>query len=337
MLNKPTRVVTLLAASLLFFSVFLTLSAFRQLPDFRGQPTHAPDMLQDNQDNRALLIALRVADPAQGAIAFHQYGCANCHGFDNGTAPYIAGIGKRAAERRTTPDDAEAHAFLTLAYFSTERVPEALEEGRRAVNLDPESIDTNTAYAIVLNAVRRSDQALEYYKKAASINPRLEHPYFNLGFLARVLGNDNPVQFDIAIEAYNQVLSTNRRSVKAYIRLCQTYHSKGEPNLALDNCTTATNIDPDNAEAWLRLGYVQYFARDYENAAKSLTQCYDREQPLPPDERWTECWSYLGLSYALFNQCEKALPIFYDLLQWTDNEYAIDLTNRGLTYCQPPA
>lgn len=235
-----------------------------------------------------------------------------------------------------SPDDAEAHAFLALAYFNTERVTEALEEGREAVNLNPESIDANSAYARLLNSVRRFDQALEYYQKAASINPRLEYPYFELGLLARLLGNDDPPKFDIAIAAYNQVLSTNRRSVKAYMRLCQTYLAKGEPNLAQDNCITATNIDAENSEAWYRLGRVQYSTSQFEEAVTSLTECYNREKLLPENDRWAECWYFLGLSYVLLDKCEIALPIFYDLLNWTSDEYAIEMTNKGLTRCNTP-
>lgn len=110
-MNKSARFLTTLAAVLLFLSVFLTFSAFRQLPDFRGQPTRAPNMPQDNQ---VLLTALKAATPANGAVAFQQYGCATCHGVDNGTAPYVVGIGHRAAERRAPDYDAASYLYESI-------------------------------------------------------------------------------------------------------------------------------------------------------------------------------------------------------------------------------
>ncbi len=43
---------------------------------------------------------VRSADPSKGAASFNQYGCAACHGTKDGVAPYVVGIGQRAASRR---------------------------------------------------------------------------------------------------------------------------------------------------------------------------------------------------------------------------------------------
>lgn len=100
-----------IAALFVFGAVFLTLSAFRNLPDFRGVPTHAPNL---KQDDRVLLQALTAADPANGAALFQQYGCANCHGIDNGTAPYVVGLGARAVTRRAPEYSAAAYIYESI-------------------------------------------------------------------------------------------------------------------------------------------------------------------------------------------------------------------------------
>lgn len=43
---------------------------------------------------------VRSADPSKGAALFQQYGCVGCHGTKDGVAPYVVGVGKRAATRR---------------------------------------------------------------------------------------------------------------------------------------------------------------------------------------------------------------------------------------------
>lgn len=40
------------------------------------------------------------ADPSKGTALFQQYGCVACHGIKDGVAPYVVGIGQRAATRR---------------------------------------------------------------------------------------------------------------------------------------------------------------------------------------------------------------------------------------------
>src|SRR5579859_4121159 len=107
------------------------------------------------------------------------------------------------------PNVADAHAYLAAAYFDLSRFDTALDEAAKAVQLDPNSIDAHTYYGYVLNYKGHRDQALSEFEKAASINPQLEFPYFNLAFFA--LGTN---QYEIAITAYNLVLSMDKQSVK---------------------------------------------------------------------------------------------------------------------------
>lgn len=233
------------------------------------------------------------------------------------------------------PQDAEAHAFLARAYEGSLRYDEALTEAQKAVQLDSQSIDANVAYGDLLTTRRRYDQAKTAFENAIKINPRLAFPYFSMGGLNRVMAANlgEPDLLEAAIQNYNAVLSMNRRSIKAYVRLCQTYMAMGEFNLAKDNCTTATTLDVDSTEAWRFLGEVLYRNSAYDDAIKAFAECSSREQLLPEDQRQWQCWAYQALSHVLMQRCTQAYPLLYDLLIWTQTPHAVELANEGLDRC----
>lgn len=231
--------------------------------------------------------------------------------------------------------DAEAHSFLARAYEGSGRYTESVDEALKAVQINPQSIEANITYGDLLMTRKQYDLALNYYEQAMKINPQLSQPYYNLAALYRVMANtlgENEL-LEKAISYYNAVLSSNRRSIKAYIRLCQTYMQTGQFNLAKDNCTTATTLDADSTEAWRFLGEVLYRTRNYDDAIKAFVQCSDREKELPPGDRQWQCWAYQALSHERMQRCSEAYPLLYDLLIWSESADATRLANTGLDLC----
>ena len=232
------------------------------------------------------------------------------------------------------PNIAAAHAYLSMAYTDLGRYDEALDEGLKAITLNAKDIDTQTAYALALSYQNRPTAALEHYQLATEVNPRLEFPYFNMaGQAVQIAMSRDPTQFQLAIDTYNKILAMNKRSAKAYVRLCSTYLSIGEPNLARDNCTTATTLDDQFTLAWRWLGEVEYRTEGYEKAVEAFGKCAQLEAGFAPQDRQPECWYYRGLSWVQMGQCDKAIPIFSDLLSWTTSSRAINLTNKGISIC----
>jgi tetratricopeptide (TPR) repeat protein len=233
------------------------------------------------------------------------------------------------------PKDGDAHAYLAAAYSSLTRIDAALDEGLVAVQLNDMSIDAHTFYAFVLWYKGKFASALDHFKKAAEINPRLEFPYFNMAYF--IVGSaKDPADYNGAINAYNRILSLNKNSVKAYTRLCETYYRMGETERARDNCETATTLDNDYTLAYKWLGQVEYTRRDYEDAIKNLGICAKQEEAdltLNKEDRLTECWYIRGLAHYFLDQCDDAMEIFNDLLTWTTDKNAIDKTNIGIYNC----
>lgn len=236
---------------------------------------------------------------------------------------------------RLNGEDPNPYAYLALAYYDLSRYDVAFEAATQALQRDPDGIESNTAYAFLLAASRQPDAAIEHFKKAAARNPRLEFPYFNLAINALGVGlarGDQALTL-LAINAYDTVLSLNKRSVKAYTSLCRAYFSQGERNLARDSCRTAVDLDPTYTPAWRWLGEIDYRTAEYEGAIRALSECNAREKDLPPTVRQSACWYFLGLAYVQSGQCERALPIFADMLTWTRETNAVSLANKGAAIC----
>ena len=231
------------------------------------------------------------------------------------------------------PNDSEAHAYLSMAYYSSSRYQDAVTEGEAAVSLDKQSqsVDAHIADAQALFVTGQYDAAQNEYEASTKINPRLAFPYFDLAgfFLFRQ-------QQEAAIAEYDQVLAIDNKNVKALTRKCAAYFNIGETDKALSSCKTATTLDPNFTEAVKWLGQVYYNRRDYEDAITNFATCRTQEiaaTEIQPVDRLSECWYLAGLAQYLLGHCDKAYPLFNEVLSFTDNSQAIKLTQRGISDC----
>ena len=230
--------------------------------------------------------------------------------------------------------DGEAHAYLSAAYYSSARYSDAVSEGEQAISLAPQSVDAHIAAAQALFISSQFDAAQNEYQAAITINPRLGLSYF---YLAAFFVFRN--QQEAAIAEYDQVLTLDNKSVKAYTRKCAAYFNIGVTDKALANCQNATTLDKSYTDAWKWQGQVLYNRRDYEDALLSFSNCRDLENQavkkseLKTGDRLPECWYLAGLTYYLLGKCDRAYPLFNEVLSFTDNSLAIRLTRKGIDGC----
>ena len=77
------------------------------------------------------------------------------------------------------PDDADAHAFLSLCLIERQQYKEAQREAREGVRLGPDQANTHHVLGFVLFRSDRHDEALVEAKAAVSLNP-FNPDYFSL-------------------------------------------------------------------------------------------------------------------------------------------------------------
>jgi tetratricopeptide (TPR) repeat protein len=188
------------------------------------------------------------------------------------------------------PDDAAAHYLLGRAYSSkgydaasqTER-DAFLEKGavalRRAVELDPRSIDTLNELGTVLSARDRQTEAVEIYRKALALQPNSATLHFNLADALVAMGEpelalaeyrwlfENPGTFrdqmhrlhngmgraydfqtklPEAEAEFKKALALDRDFLHAHINLANVYFQQRKLTEAIAEYQQAIRIQPDN-------------------------------------------------------------------------------------------
>ncbi len=280
---------------------------------------------QDAENWGKLLVA--IAPNNARAHAIYCYALTNNNHAEQGVPEGLSAV-------TLAPNDGDAHAYLSMAYNSSDRYQDALAEGEKAVALSGQSVDAHLAAADAAFITANYDEAQNQYEAATKINPRLTLPYFELaGFFV------NRNQQEAAIAEYDQVLAMDNKNVKAYTRKCATYFNIGVNDKALASCQNATTLDPNYTEAWKWQGQVLYNRRDYEDAITAFTTCKNQETDavkkgeIASSDRLPECWYLLGLTYYLLSQCDKAYPLFNEVLTFTTSDVAIRLTRKGIEGC----
>jgi mono/diheme cytochrome c family protein len=108
---RTAGLVILLALVITVLSLIGTASALVNIPNLRlTQTPHAALSTPENTSD--IESRASAADFTRGDKLFTMYGCAGCHGLENGAGPYVAGLGARAATRR------EGYSPATYLYES---------------------------------------------------------------------------------------------------------------------------------------------------------------------------------------------------------------------------
>jgi len=123
---------------------------------------------------------------------------------------------KKAAE--LNPDYPAIHNNLGMLYRKLGRFDDAIRECKIAIDLLPDYANAHNNLGILYKKVGRFDDAIREYKIAAEINPGLTNPYYNLGLLYFELG-----RYDEAIENFKKILEITPDSSEARqkIALCR--------------------------------------------------------------------------------------------------------------------
>jgi len=240
------------------------------------------------------------------------------------------------------PNYGDGFAYLSLASSSASRLDNARTYGEKAVQLAPDSVDAHIAYGTALFYTGSNQGAEQEYKTALGVNPRLTFPYFQLAafYLNRANARNAPTGMqEAAVAMYDEVLKLDNKNIKAYTRKCAAYFNIGENTKALENCKTAVGLDKDFTEARKWQGQVWYNKRDYEDAIDAFAICQKQEEQSVKEGKITraqmfpECWYLQGLAQYLLGYCDKAYPLFNEVLAFATSETAIRLTGQGIAGC----
>lgn len=96
---RTAGLVIVLALIITVLSLIGTAGALVSIPELRlTQTPHAAIGTPENATD--IQARVKSADVVRGQALYAQYGCAGCHGIENGAGPYVVGTGVRAETRR---------------------------------------------------------------------------------------------------------------------------------------------------------------------------------------------------------------------------------------------
>jgi TolB-like protein len=129
--------------------------------------------------------------------------------------------GIEMVKKALTIDDslARAHALLGNFYALKREHDKAIFEGGRAVALDPGDAETKLWYAVSLNYVGRSEEAIPIYQKAIRLNPFATTGYF-VNFAATLR---DAKHFEEAVWACKKALQREPNNIFAHLHLTQVH------------------------------------------------------------------------------------------------------------------
>ncbi len=162
---------------------------------------------------------------------------------------------KSNAQKAIELDDklAEAHVALASVLDLEYERKEALEEYKRAIELNPNDATTCQWYAEDLAALRRFDESFTMIRRALELDPLS----LTIPALAAVL-YANARQFDRAIEFAQRTVRLDPRAGMGHLAVGLAYTRAGEPGLAIPELELGVTISDSEATmlSWLGCAYA---------------------------------------------------------------------------------
>ncbi|MBN1876247.1 MAG: tetratricopeptide repeat protein [Anaerolineae bacterium] len=206
---------------------------------------------------------------------------------------------------RRQPENARAWALLGMAYDWLGLSSEAIEALEKAVTLDPTLPET---YAYLAEAYI---DAGDWFNANNIIATALELDATNVDVLRnRAYVLENQGNYTGAIAAYREALDVNDRLVHLYLSIGRNASALNNLGLAQEIYEDAVAIEPDNAAALDRLGWIYILLGEYDKAQVVLEKAIESEPTLP------EALGHLATLYFQNHNYEDAIEMFKPALRY---------------------
>jgi tetratricopeptide (TPR) repeat protein len=233
-----------------------------------------------------------------------------------------------------------ALAFYAEVLADQQKWLQAEKFATQAVDLGPDLMDTHRVRGYVMETLAQYNEAIKEYLEAAKISPNMTFLYLRIGANYRE-GIKRP---DQALEYFDKAARINEQlgvqNPLPYIEIARTYTQEGQFFAASINAKKALDLDRFNAHTYGQLGMIYRRARNYEGAMPLLqcavVGCTAAENEIGqvdvqglPLSSPTVAYYYVeyGTNLAFLsrpseNYCDQALPILAQVkqaaVQWND-------------------
>jgi serine/threonine protein kinase len=259
--------------------------------------------------------ALQIDPTYAAAYAFLSLGYIflGLFGYADPREVYLAAMG--AAKKALELDDTLADAHVSLGYglfFQSWDIPGAEREARRGVELNPDSSFGYVLLAFAQHARGRLDEAIQAGKRAVEVAPFDYLSSFALGvtyYHAR--------QFNKAIELLRGALDIAPGSAQARGVLAQSYAAAGLKKESLEQCEMALGLNRKDPAMILHAAAAYAIAGETAHARKLLEEVERDLKPDGASSFWiATVHACLGENDAAFEWLETAFQEHAAFLVW---------------------
>lgn len=243
------------------------------------------------------------------------------------------------------PNNALAHAYyaeILINQGDYNLYDKAIEESKKARDLDPSALETHRARGIVLLNTQNVEESVEEFQAALAINKNIADLYLNLGVAYKLLEN-----YDLAQEALLASYALNPNDTVALTELSRSFFADGRFPQAAQYAEEAVKVIPADPRLHGNLGIIYYKMEDYPRAIPALilaTKGGSTNEGVAVEGlsltygRVEEYYWYLGFALARSLRCAEAIPVFQQLLTDVPNdEIAVYNATQGLEMCAESA
>jgi DNA-binding winged helix-turn-helix (wHTH) protein/TolB-like protein/Flp pilus assembly protein TadD len=197
----------------------------------------------------------------------------------------------------------EAHASLALVrmHYDWDWL-EAEREYGRAIELNPNYAEAREGLALCLGALGRHTEAIEEIKKAQELDPLSLTISMHQGLVLYFARH-----FDQAISAYRKTLRIEPHFSAAHNLLGLAYEQKGMYEEAIAELEKARELDPRPGWRIANLGYLYAISGKHADVMKILEELKElRKQSYIPPVTMAEIYAALGNKDSAFEWLERA-------------------------------
>jgi adenylate cyclase len=140
-----------------------------------------------------------------------------------------------------------AHSLLSVTYTLKKQFEKAIEQGKLAVEFNPNNAQFQASLARLLMNAGRPEESIPLYKKAIRLNPHAHGaPYYNFGYALWMIG-----QYEEALAAGKQARIRSPNDIFSHMLLAVTYIELDRDEDARASAAEVVRIKPDLTLEWL--------------------------------------------------------------------------------------
>ena len=224
------------------------------------------------------------------------------------------------------PTTADDYHNLGIVYLFRNMPQEAVEQFRKALELNPEHIDSLVGLAASTAQLGDLKTALEYTRKALEIEPNNAKIYNLLGAL-QMAGASSLDHLDEAETSLKRAISLDSDLVASHMNLARLYVSMKKLDMAVKQYEAVIEIQPESVTAHAELAGAYLIAGLIDKAIEEVGKTIELSPQNPVSH------NTLGRMYSYQGQPDKALDEFKKAVE-LEPTYAAGYKNIGNVHLQ---